>query len=416
VPIARQRILLPWSSWRGALAGLLTGHLWEGQDVEDFERAFAEAIGVPAAVAVPSARAGLRFILESLDLEPGAEIICSAFGYPVVPHLVSSQGYSLRFADCELQTLGMDPQALANALTDKTGAVIVTHLYGVPCRIRELGEVVASHGAYLIEDCAHCFSAAVGGKKAGSFGDVGYFSFETSKMINTLGGGMLTVSDPELAERIRERARQEPQRDLGWLAKRLLKTTFEATVTQPLIFSAGVYPALRLAARGSTEDSRFASGYHADETSMKGRMGRYMNYQARLGLRQAETIQPLLERRVANAERLIGRLRHRVSFQEPAGPDTRADYMLVTALFPKMPEMTRHLLKMGVDTKHHYMRDCARLFDAVGEFPNAARAEPEALHLPAYPQLTPAQIDRVADKVKAALAALGDPQPATTAA
>jgi len=408
VPIARQRIVLPKSSWRLALTGLASGDLWEGDAVERLENAFIAAIGVPAAVAVPSARAGLSFILESLNLEPGAEIICSAFGYPVVPHLVATKGYTLRFADCELETLGMDPEALARAFEQgNPRAVIVTHLYGIPARIREIAEVVKAHDAYLIEDCAHCFSAAVGGQKAGSFGDFGYFSFETSKMINTMGGGMLTVRDLEMAGKIRERARQEPQRDLGWLAKRLGKTTFEATVTQPLVFGASVYPALRLASRSTDEDDRFASGYQADEISMKGRMGRYTNYQAQLGLQQIEAIESLIERRVANAERLIGQLRDRVHFQQPVGADTRADYMLVTALFPRMPEMARQLLQRGVDTKHQYMRDCAALLEGVGEFPNAARAEREALHLPAYPQLTTAQIDSIAERVKDALDALG---------
>jgi dTDP-4-amino-4,6-dideoxygalactose transaminase len=81
--------------------------------------------------------------------------------------------------------------------------------------------------------------------------------------------------------------------------------------------------------------------------------------------------------------------------------------MLVTALFPRMPEMAQQLLQRGVDTKHQYMRDCADLLEGAGEFPNAARAEREALHLPAYPQLTTAQIDSIAERVNDALDALG---------
>ncbi len=139
MPIARQRIVLPKSSWRLALTGLASGDLWEGDAVERLENAFITAIGVPAAVAVPSARAGLSFILESLNLEPGAEIICYAFGYPVVPHLVATKGYSLRLADGELETLGMDHEALARAFEQgNPRAVIVTHLYGIPARIREI--------------------------------------------------------------------------------------------------------------------------------------------------------------------------------------------------------------------------------------------------------------------------------------
>ena len=87
---------------------------------EDFETAFSRFIGTPEAVAVPSGRAGLRFIFEALGLEPGSEVICSAFGYPIVPFLVKSLGYDLRFVDCEMHTLGMDPDKLAEAISAGT--------------------------------------------------------------------------------------------------------------------------------------------------------------------------------------------------------------------------------------------------------------------------------------------------------
>ena len=125
--------------------------------------------------------------------------MCSAFGYPVVPHLVRERGFALRLADCEPRTLGMDPTALAEALSPRTRAVIATHLYGVPCRIRELAALCAERGVALVEDCAHSLGASVGGRATGSLGRAGYFSFETSKIVNTLGGGMVTTSDADLA-------------------------------------------------------------------------------------------------------------------------------------------------------------------------------------------------------------------------
>ena len=94
------------------MSALIQGSLWDGDEIRQFEKAFAEFIGVPDAVAIPSGRAGLRFIFAALDLEPKADVICSAFAYPVVPHLARSLGFSVRFADCEMETLGMDPEAL----------------------------------------------------------------------------------------------------------------------------------------------------------------------------------------------------------------------------------------------------------------------------------------------------------------
>jgi len=407
LPFPRQRIHLPPRSWSRAIVCPFRGDLGHGDEVGRLEKNFAEFTGVPDAVTVPSGRAGLRFIFETLGLEPGSEVICSAFGYPVVPHLAKSLGFSLRLADCETETLGMDPDALARTISSETRVVIATHLYGVPCRIDEIAEIADKHGAVLIEDCAHCYGASVAGRRTGSFGRFGYFSFETSKPINTLGGGIVSTSDPEDARRIREIARGEPGKDMKWLAKRLFKTSFEATVTNPLVFNLAVYPALRVLSGRDEKQDRFASGYHSDEVTMRGRLGRFTNYQARLGLDQMRTAKPWVERRIANARRMIDQLRDRVHFQSNDRDDVVSNYMLVTALVPKMPEVARSLLQVGVDTKHRYMRDCSGLLDGGERFPNAERAEREVLHLPAYPELSASHIDQISEKVARVIESVG---------
>jgi dTDP-4-amino-4,6-dideoxygalactose transaminase len=404
--VARQRIHLPPKAWRRAIAAGFRDDRGDATAISRFERAFAEFIGVPDAVVVPSGRAGLRFTLDALELEHGAEVVCSAFAYPVVPYIAHLLGYKVRFADCELDTLGMDPDSLAEVISDRTRVVITTHLYGVPCRIREIRELATSHGAILIEDCAHCYGASVGGQLAGSFGTYGYFSFETSKPINTMGGGIVTVSDTELGERVRRVARAQDPKPGSWLRKRLLTTTFEALVTNPLLFNLGVYPALRILQ--SREDSdRFASGYHPDDVTLEGRMGRFTTYQATLGLDQMRSVTPMLDRRIANAERLIRHLSGLVRFQLSSDPDVRSNYMLVTALMPRMQEVSKRLLELGVDTKHHYMRDCTAIGDGGGSFPRAARAEQHVLHLPAYPELEESRIDWIADRIRRAINELG---------
>lgn len=400
--IARQRIRLPNAAWRRAAGSLLTGSLWEGPNIQRLEEAFAGYIGTPDAVTVPSGRGGFKFLFDGLQLEPGAEVICSAFGYPIVPFLVKSLGYNLKFVDCEMQTLGMDPALLKNTISGQTGAVIATHLYGIPCQVDKIADLAGQHDAYLIEDCAHCYGAAIGDRKAGSFGAAGCFSFETSKVINTMGGGMVTAHSKELGNSIRQSASQEPRNSMKWLGKRLSKTTFESLVTNPLLFNLGVYQALRFMPKGEDED-RFASGYHGDEVSMAGKMGRYTNYQAGLGINGMRTVGQVVANRKANAERLISNLEDIMQFQKPAGPEVFANYMLVTALVPNLSDVSNRLLKTGVDTKHLYMRDCSRMFDGTAEFPNAVRAEREVLHIPAHPHLSLDAVDRLSERIRAAV-------------
>jgi dTDP-4-amino-4,6-dideoxygalactose transaminase len=399
--IARQRIRLPQGAWRSAIASLFRRDLWEGPQVAEFERSFAEFIGSADAVTVPSGRGGFKLLFDALQLEPGAEVICSAFGYPIVPFLVKSLGYDLKFVDCEMHTLGMDPQKLETTITDSTAAVIATHLYGVPCQIDKITALTKARGAALIEDCAHCYGAAVDDQKVGTFGDAGCFSFETSKVINTMGGGMVTVNNAELGQRIRAAAKAGTPNGLKWLIKRLAKTTFESLVTNPLLFNLGVYQALRLMPRG--EEDRFASGYHGDEVSMSGKMGRYTNYQARLGLRGMQTVGDVVARRRANAERLIDQLDEQIKFQKPFADNVDANYMLVTVLTDELSALAGRLLRAGIDTKHLYMRDCSGMFDGAGDFPNAVRAEKEVLHIPAHPHLSLADVDVLAAKVQSVL-------------
>jgi dTDP-4-amino-4,6-dideoxygalactose transaminase len=407
--IPRQRIRLPQGAWRTALMSLVRGDLWDGSQIEALEHAVSSYIGVEDAVAVPSGRAGFRFLFDSLDIEPGGEVICSAFGYPVVPFIVKSMGYDLKFVDCEMTTLGMDPALLAKACSDRTQAVIATHLYGVPCQIQEIADICKSHDAKLIEDCAHCYGAESNGKKVGAFGDAGCFSFETSKVINTMGGGIVTLSDKAVGERLRKLAAEEPRNGFKWLARRLSKTTFEAAVTNRLLFNLGVYQALRVASSADSDEDRFASGYQGDEVSLKGKMGRYTNYQARLGLRQLQTIEARNQQRTKNAERLVSQLDGKIPLQKPMakGAGNYANFMLVSVLASRLSELAAALLKKGIDSKHLYMRDCSRMFDGQQPFPNAARAEKEVLHIPAYPEMSAADVDRVAKAVGEALAELG---------
>jgi dTDP-4-amino-4,6-dideoxygalactose transaminase len=299
----------------------------------------------------------------------------------------------------------MDPGLLESAISHETAAVIGTHLYGVPCQIDLIAESARLHGAKLVEDCAHCYGAALGDRKVGSFGVAACFSFETSKVINTMGGGMVTVSSPELGNRIRDRCGKELSNGPKWLGKRLAMTTFESLVTHPVLFNLGVYQALRLAPKGQ-DSERFASGYHGDEISMSGKMGRYTNYQAGLGLKGMESVGNTVAGRKANAERLISNLDDVLTFQKPARPDVFANYMLVTAIVPNLTELSARLRKNGIDTKHVYMRDCSRLLHDPDDFPNAARAEKEVLHIPAHPHMTIAEIDAMSEKIRKVVEAL----------
>ena len=382
---------------------MVKGALIEGGEIAEFENDFAQFTGAKFAITVPSGRAGLKFILEGLQYESGAEIIVPAYTYPIVPFVVKSMGYKLKFVDIEIPTLSIDPVKLENAISNNTKAVIATHLFGVPCKIQEIMEIAKAKNIDVIEDCAHACGASVDNVKAGNFGRAAYFSFETSKCINTHGGSIITTSDADVANRIRASRSKLNKASSLKIFKRLLKNCFEGIVTQPAIFTIFIYPLLRMAAKVKNTKDVIGSTYVGSDITMSGRMGMFTNYQAHIGLQQLKSITQINEKRVHNANILIKALKAHVLCHEPVSVNHHPNYLLFTMLVRDMEKTAIDLLKLGIDTKRHYMSNCSAIYDTGENFPNAVRADNEAIHLPAYPELNQRDIERIASIVKLTL-------------
>jgi len=377
----------------------MSGHLLKGPSIKLFEERFAEFIGCQEAIAVPSGRYGLQLILEALELEKDAEIIVPAFTYPAVPFVIKDMGYTVKFVDIELDTFGIDSEALKAAINDKTAVVIPTHLYGIPCNIEEIRDIANRYRLKLVEDCAHCGTANIDNKKMGTYGDVSYFSLETSKCFNTLGGGMLTTSDTILANKIRQKLNQCPPPKKRQILKRMLKCSFEALVTYPPLFNLAVYPALRILAKVKGPDDILSKTYIGQDITLSGRNRAYSNFQAWIGLQQLENFQQRNQLRIENAQKLRHLLQDKIHCQSTLGEKTEANWLLFSVLIKEMNTVAVSLLEQGVDSKRYYMRDCTLLCNAEGQYPNASRADQELLHLPCYAELNNGDLEFIANQL-----------------
>src|SRR6202158_605387 len=162
------------------------------------------------------------YILKALELPPGSEIVLPALTFWVVPELAKVAGLKVVFADVDPATFTMDPAALERAITPATRAVVPTPLYAVPCDMGAIMAIANRHNLRVIEDCAHALGATFDGKPVGTFGDVGFFSFQTLKPLNCYGSGMALVKDAGLARLVRELAEREPWPDEKRVDNRLL--------------------------------------------------------------------------------------------------------------------------------------------------------------------------------------------------
>jgi perosamine synthetase len=193
-----------------AIAEVLeSGQLTMGPKVAEFEAGLAEACGVEHAVAVSSGTAALHLAVLALGIGPGDEVIVPAYTFPATGNVVAMAGARPVLVDVDPETMNVRPEAVADAVTDRTRAVLVVHLFGRPARWDEIVAAVPDR-VELLEDAAGALGARRGGRPCGGLGRLGCLSFHPRKIVTTGEGGAVTTNDGELAESIRS------MRHHGW--------------------------------------------------------------------------------------------------------------------------------------------------------------------------------------------------------
>ena len=186
-----------------ALDILRSGWYVLGKEVSAFEKEFAEFTGAKHCIGLASGLDALWIAVKLLNIGKGDEVIVQGNTY-----IASVMGITVNEATpvfCEPdEHFGMDPDKIEALITDKTKAVLVTHLYGMASDMGKITDICRKHGLKLIEDCAQSHGALFNGQITGTFGDVGCFSFYPSKNLGAFGdGGAVVVNDDELAEQFR---------------------------------------------------------------------------------------------------------------------------------------------------------------------------------------------------------------------
>ena len=173
----------------------------EGGMVTAFDEAFARKVGAKHGIARNSAMTALAQAVAVSGAGTGYEVICD----PVV-HFGGVAALSFnavpRFADIKYETLLMDPESVRKNITERTKALIVTHLWGLCAELDEIRSICDEHGIFMIEDCAHNMGSYWKGRHAGTYGDLGIFSFQQSKQLPTGDGGMMVTDRDDLHYRL----------------------------------------------------------------------------------------------------------------------------------------------------------------------------------------------------------------------
>ena len=179
-----------------------SGWVTQGPFAKQFEDLFAARHQAPYALAVSSCTAALHLATTALNLGPGDEVIVPAFTWVTSAHSAEYVGAKAVFADIDLTTFNLDPAAFEAAITPRTAAVVVVHLFGLSAKMDEILAIAKRHKLAVIEDAACAIGTEYDRRPVGVFGDIGCFSFHPRKVITTGEGGMVTLKDEALRDKV----------------------------------------------------------------------------------------------------------------------------------------------------------------------------------------------------------------------
>lgn len=198
-------------------AVLRTARLSLGPQLEAFEQAMAQYIGVPHAVGVSSGTAGLHLAIRALNIGEGDEVIVPSFTFIAAANAVRYERATPVFVDIEPATLNLDPAKLEAAITPRTRAILAVHTFGIPADMRAILSIAERHRLLVIEDACEAIGAELDGQRVGGFGDAAVFAFYPNKQITTGEGGMVATRHEALAKRMRALRNQGRYEGDDWL-------------------------------------------------------------------------------------------------------------------------------------------------------------------------------------------------------
>ena len=173
-----------------------------GKKTLEFEKNFSKYKKIKYSLAVSSCSAALHLSLISLNIKKGDEVITTPLTFCSTINSILHVGAIPVLADIDEDTLNIDPKKILNKISKKTKAIIVVHYAGLSCDMDEILKISRKYSLKVIEDCAHAIETKYKNKQAGTLGDIGCFSFYSTKNITTSEGGMLTTKNKKLADRV----------------------------------------------------------------------------------------------------------------------------------------------------------------------------------------------------------------------
>lgn len=387
------------------------GEFIRGPHIAEFEHTFAQRAGGGTAVTTAYGRVAFYYMLHALELPPGSEIIVPSLTFWVVPELARAAGLTVVFADVNPRTFTIDPASIERMITDRTRAIVPTHLYGLPCDMDAILAIAERHDLVVLEDCAHALGATFRGRPVGTFGAGALFSFQTLKPLNCYGGGAALMQDSRLASKVRAIVDGLPWPDEKRVDNRLFTGRLQRIFIKPWVFSISLFPVLWASAIvGASPDVFLWEKIRPLHPLPDQYNERFPNVQAAIGLEALRHVDRWNEETRAHADvvaRAISGIRGVEAPYLPPGC-THVFYQFC-AYGPDGSDRDRlvvRCVRRGIDIEvlHVDVPPDMELFAGARAEAEGARKTSRAIQIPVYSSLTSEQAARVAQVVSEVLA------------
>lgn len=351
-------------------------------------------------VPMPMARTGIYLTLKAL-IRPGQKVILSPYTIADVVNMVICAGGVPVFADLERGTCNISAEDVERLINNDTGAVLVTHFYGLMCDVERIKAVCDEHGVPMIEDAAQAFGARVGGRPAGTIGTAGIFSFGLYKNVNAFYGGLVVTRDEELKNRLEAEMAALPVQPVAGYLTKVISGLMTDIVTWPPFFGGLFFRIFRYAVIHDIDaiNNRLKIDV-APELRTKipaSYLHRMSAIQAESILAQLDGVEAHFQRRLAAARRYHDGLE---DIRELTMPPLRTDGSHVYWHFPIQTanphDVVRHVMQQGRDIAVSYHRNCADLpcFSRwQRDCPIARETADAVIYLPTYPRYPLPEVD-----------------------
>ena len=353
----------------------------------------------------PTGRHALWYFLETANFQSGDEVLVAAYNFYVIIRLLLQKKLIPVFVDIDPDTLCMDADNLAKKITSKSRLVLVTHMFGNPANMLKITEICQQNNLALFEDCAHAVGTFCNSNQVGQFGDGALFSFGIQKLVNSFGGGMLTLSDAYAADF------SLPHHPTPRLASAI--DTFSRAMTSflmiPTLYGITLHPAQKAISRWETHFPKLKAVIdpakdNPDYRFRKQERAPYKAFMSEMHRSQLTRLDTNINRRREIVAQIKGELQSVDEITDlTEDKHGRSNCSYFGIYVPEPFALSDYLSQNGIDSCPQEYYDCASL----GQFSaftttcdNSKNASQHILRIPSYPWMRDTDIENIISTIE----------------